>query len=296
VEKLRALFFDAKRSGASRALILNTIAKLKSEGFSELLHVALKDSNKELSSSAAKLVSKLPAPEALQLSTRLFEAGSVGDAQSAVQTLLQLRSTKADETLESWMEKLVAGKVASGVHLDLLEAATKRGTPVLKAKIKEFESLRNADDILAPWRECLEGGDAKNGLTIFREKDEVGCYRCHKAAGNGGDVGPSMDKIASKHDREYLLRAIVFPNAEYDHGYETVLLKLADGSMAAGMLSKEDDKQLELLTPGTTQRQWIPKDKIAGRDRLPSPMPEGLSQMLTKREIRDIVAFLASQR
>ncbi len=296
VEKLRSLFFDAKRSGASRSLILNTLAKLKGEGFSELLHVALKDSNKELRSSAAKLVSKLPAPEALQLSTRLFEAGSISDAQSAVQTLLQLKSTMADETLERWMEQLVAGKVVSGVHLDLLEAASKRGTPVLRAKIKEFDALRNADDMLAPWRECLEGGDAKNGLTIFREKDEVGCYRCHKAAGNGGDVGPSMDKIASKHDREYLLRAIVFPNAEYAPGYETVLLKLADGSMAAGMLSKEDDKQLELLTPGTTQRQWIPKDKIAGRDRLPSPMPEGLSQMLTKREIRDIVAFLASQR
>jgi hypothetical protein len=66
--------------------------------------------------------------------------------------------------------------------------------------------------------------------------------------------------------------------------------------MAAGMLSKEDDKQVELVTPGTTERQIVLKEKISARDRLPSPMPEGLAQLLTKREIRDIVAFLASQR
>jgi quinoprotein glucose dehydrogenase len=294
--KLRVLFSDTTRSGASRALILNVLSKLKTEGFSELLHAALKDKNKELSSSAAKLVAKLPATEALELSARMFDSGSVGDAQSAVQTLVQIKNAKADALLEEWMGKLLSGNVAPGVQLDLLEAASKRATAVMKAKIKEFEGSRRSDDALAPWRECLEGGDAKNGLVLFREKDEVGCYRCHKAAGGGGDVGPAMDKIASKHDREYLLRSIVFPNAEYAVGYETVLLKLSDNSMAAGMLAKEDDKQVELLTPGTTQRQRIPKHKITGRDRLPSPMPEGLAQLLTKRELRDIVAFLASQR
>ena len=296
IERLRSLFVDTTRSPSSRASILNALAKLKVDGFSELLHVALKDKNKELSSSAGKLVAKLPPAEALDLSVRLFDSGSVGDAQSAVQTLVQLKNPKADAVLEEWMDRLLSGKVPSGVRLDLLEAAGKRATAPLKEKLSQFEQSRKADDMLAPWRECLEGGDAKNGLLIFREKDEVGCYRCHKAAGNGGDVGPAMDKIASKHDREYLLRSIVFPNAEYAPGYETVLLKLADGTMAAGMLAKEDDKQVELVTPGTTERQMVLKTKIGERDRLPSLMPEGLAQLLTKREIRDIVAFLASQR
>jgi quinoprotein glucose dehydrogenase len=180
--------------------------------------------------------------------------------------------------------------------LDVLEAATKRGTPALKQLVQDFESKRNAEDPLAKWRECLEGGDPKNGLTLFREKDELGCYRCHRAAGNGGDVGPSMDKIGARRDREYLLRSIVTPNADYAEGFETVLLKLADGSVAAGMLTKEGPENVVLTTIGVPQPQTIPTSRIVGRDRLPSLMPEGLPQMLSKRELRDIIAFLASQR
>jgi quinoprotein glucose dehydrogenase len=295
-DRLKELFADASRNGATRAEVLNTLAKFKVPGFPEILQTALKDKNKDLSGAAAKLVGKLPADQALEVSVRLFEGGSLANAQNAVQTVQQLKNAKADEVLEQWMDRLLEGKVAAGLHLDLLEAATKRATPRLKEKLSAVEAARSAADPLAPWRECLEGGDAKNGLVVFREKDEVGCYRCHKAAGNGGEVGPAMDKIASKHDREYLLRSIVFPNADYAPGYETLLLKLADGGMAAGMVVKEDAKEIELLQPGTNQKQSVPKEKITGRDRLPSPMPEGLAQLLTKRELRDIVAFLASQR
>lgn len=296
VGKLRSLFNDSKRPAASRALALNVLAKLKVEGFADLLHLALSEKNKELSAAAAKLVGKLPPAEAFKLSLRMFDSGAPSNAQSAVATMLQLKTPEADSVLAQWMDRLIAGKVPPALRLDVLEAAGKRGTTVLKQKVKAFEAARRQDDALAPWRECLEGGDAKLGQVLFKEKDELGCYRCHKVGGGGGDVGPSMDKIGASHDREYLLRSIVFPNAEYAPGFETVLLKLADGSVAAGMVAKEDAAQIELVTPGTTQKQVVAKDKVTGRDRLPSPMPEGLPQLLSKRELRDIIAFLASQR
>jgi putative heme-binding domain-containing protein len=74
------------------------------------------------------------------------------------------------------------------------------------------------------------------------------------------------------------------------------LLKLSDGSVAAGMLTKEGPESVVLTTVGVAQSQTIPTSKIVGRDKLPSLMPEGLAQMLSKRELRDIVAFLASQK
>jgi quinoprotein glucose dehydrogenase len=188
------------------------------------------------------------------------------------------------------------GKIPAGAVLDVLDAASKRATPELKEQVQAFDAARNAADPLSKWRECLEGGDPKNGLTLFREKDELGCYRCHRAAGNGGDVGPAMDKIGSKRDREYLLRSIVSPNADYAEGFETVLLKLSDGTAAAGMLTKEGPESVVLTSIGVPQPQTIPVSKIVGRDKLPSLMPEGLAQMLSKRELRDIVAFLASQK
>jgi quinoprotein glucose dehydrogenase len=88
----------------------------------------------------------------------------------------------------------------------------------------------------------------------------------------------------------------VTPNADYAEGFETVLLKLSDGSVAAGMLTKETAENVVLTTIGVPEPQTIPTSKIVGRDKLPSLMPEGLAQMLSKRELRDIVAFLASQK
>jgi quinoprotein glucose dehydrogenase len=293
---LRAMFLEEKKGAQFRAQVLGALAKLNLEGFGELLHLALKDKNKELNTAASKLVGKLPSGEALDLSLRLVESSRVSDLQSAVQTLGQLKNPRADAALEGAMKRLLDGKIPAGAALDVLEAAKKKATPELKAHLAAFDAKRDASDPLSPWRECLEGGDAKNGLTLFREKDELGCYRCHRVAGGGGDVGPAMDKIGTKRDREYLLRSIVSPNADYAEGFETVLLKLADGSVAAGMLSKEDSQNVVLTTIGVPQPQTIPVSKIVGRDKLPSPMPEGLTQMLTKKELRDIVAFLASQK
>jgi quinoprotein glucose dehydrogenase len=294
--RLRALFLEEARAAQTKAQVLGVFAKLKLEGFGDLLHSALKDKNKELSTAAAKLIGKLPPEEALILSSRMLESEKVADLQSGLQTLAQLKSPKADAVLEGAMQRLLAGRIPAGAVLDVLEAATKRGTPALKQLVQGFDSKRNTEDPLGKWRECLEGGDPKIGLTLFREKDELGCYRCHRAAGNGGDVGPAMDKIGSKRDREYLLRSIVMPNADYAEGFETVLLKLSDGSVAAGMLTKEGPESVVLTTLGAAQPQTIPTSKIVGRDRLPSLMPEGLTQMLSKRELRDIIAFLASQR
>ncbi len=294
--KLRALFLEEQRGAQTRAQVLGVFAKLKLEGFGDLLHLALKDKSKELSAAASKLVGKLPPEEALVLSSRMLESSRVVDLQSGLQTLAQLKNPQADAVLEGAMERLLAGKIPAGAVLDVLEAANKRATPGLKAQVKAFDAARNEADPLAKWRECLEGGDAKNGLTLFREKDELGCYRCHRAAGNGGDVGPSMDRIGTKRDREYLLRSIVSPNADYAEGFETVLLKLSDGSVAAGMLTKDGPESVVLTTVGVAQPQTIPTSKIVGRDKLPSLMPEGLAQMLSKRELRDIVAFLASQK
>jgi quinoprotein glucose dehydrogenase len=294
--KLRAIFEDETQSAQTRSLVLGVFGKLKLEGFGDLLHLALNGKSKDLASAASKFVGKLPPKEALALSLRMVESDRVADLQSGVQTLAQLKDPKADIALEAAMTRVLDGKMPAGAVLDVLEAAGKRGTPALRERIKDFESKRDPQDLLSKWRECLEGGDPKNGLTLFREKDELGCYRCHKAAGNGGDVGPSMDKIASKRNREYLLRAIVAPSADYAEGYETVLLKLVDGAVAAGMLTKDGPESVVLTTVGVPKPETIPKNRIVSRDRLPSMMPEGLPQMMSKRELRDIVAFLASQK
>jgi quinoprotein glucose dehydrogenase len=115
--------------------------------------------------------------------------GSVREQQAALAVIAQQPGAEADRVLGEQLDALRAGKVPGALALDLLEAAALRADAGVKAKLAAFEQARKADDPLARWRECLEGGDAKLGREIFYEKAEAGCLRCHKVKGEGGDVG-----------------------------------------------------------------------------------------------------------
>ena len=77
-------------------------------------------------------------------------------------------------------------------------------------------------------------------------------------------------------------------------GYDNVMLTLADGSIAAGILSAEDSNSVTLksLTDGSPQR--IEKAKVKERTAVPSAMPPGMGEVLGKRGLRDVVEYLAT--
>ena len=108
------------------------------------------------------------------------------------------------------LDRLLAGELPADSRLDLLAAAAaERKEGEIKERLARYESQRAKDDPLAAWQECLEGGDAERGRTIFFERAQVSCVRCHKVGGTGGEVGPDLSKIAADKRRDYLLEAIV---------------------------------------------------------------------------------------
>lgn len=119
--------------------------------------------------------------------------------------------------------------------------------------------------------------------------------RCHKLEGTGGEVGPALDGIASQmgKDRKYLLEAIVLPSAKIAQGYETAVLTLADGRVVSGVVKEDTKKQVKLLT-AEAKELVIPTEDIESRRSGPSAMPDDLHKKLSRRELRDLVAFLAA--
>jgi len=190
---------------------------------------------------------------------------------------------------------LLAGKFPADARLDLLAAASKRNDESLKAKIAAWESRRAADDPLAPYAECLEGGDAARGRQLFFERSQLSCVRCHKVGETGGDVGPELTKIAVDKKRDYLLEAVVTPNKTVAKNFETVVILDTDGQQHTGILRQEDDQKVTIITP-ESKLVTIPKANIEARKAGKSSMPEDLVKYLTKPELRDLVEFLANQR
>jgi len=187
--------------------------------------------------------------------------------------------------------------VPTEVQLDLIEAVAARSEPELRRKLQQYEAAKPKDDPLAPYREVLAGGNAQRGRAIFTDKAETECLRCHKAriwSGEipGGDVGPELTGIGARHDRRYLLEAIVDPNKQIAEGFESVVLATRDGQVITGVFRGEDDQEVRLLT-AEGHPVAVPKDTIEERKRGPSAMPADLAPKLSRAELRDLIEFLA---
>jgi hypothetical protein len=62
--------------------------------------------------------------------------------------------------------------------------------------------------------------------------------------------------------------------------------------VVTGLLKEEADESIVIQTPAGGERR-IPQAEIADRTNAPSAMPP-MGSLLTKRELRDVVAFMAS--
>lgn len=229
-----------------------------------------------------------------------LDSGSVASRQSAFARLASAKDAKAVITLAEWAERLAAGKVADELRADVWEAAQKAAdlaggagrVPTLARALTQWTNSWAKDDVLAPLRVALAGGDAANGRKLFAERADWGCQRCHKLGGEGGDVGPDLTGLGRTKGREYVLRAIVNPNAEIAPGYESVLLELNDDSTVVGVLREEKPDELIVMVP-ETGRTVVRKADLKSRASVLSAMPEGLGDLMTRRELRDLVEAMA---
>ena len=116
---------------------------------------------------------------------------------------------------------------------------------------------------------------------------------CHKIETYGGDVGPDLSHIGSQKDRHYILESIVLPNKEIAQGYDSVRVTLKDDQSYAGVLKKETPTELVINSPDAGLIT-VKKSEIDSRQKALSPMPEGLGQILTKDDIRNLIEYLSS--
>jgi quinoprotein glucose dehydrogenase len=308
---MAAIVKDAKNPTGVRVEALNAVEALKDPGTKELAALALASDEPRLRAAGRAIQARLDSIAVLKELPALLndEKVSLAEKQGAFAILATVRSSEdADKLLAEWLDQLNAGKVPSTLALDILEAAEVRSNipklkmfAKLKPKVDEYRAARTKivndpkGDKLAAHLDALEGGDPEKGRSIFLNNSAVYCQRCHRLDGQGGDVGPQVNGIAAEKekDRRYLLEAVVLPNAKIAKGYETVVLTLADDRVVSGIIKAEDKKTVKLVTAEAKELS-IPVDEIVARRTGPSAMPDDLHKKLSRRELRDLVEFLAS--
>ena len=291
LDTLRTLAGKGKETPL-RVEALRALAGRNDPTFGDAVREALGESDETLRGEVVRLLPKAKLPDGVALLERAAtEDGPVRVRQAAVQALAE-SPPEADAVLSRLLDRLLSGSWPAPLRLELLEAAARRSAPEVRDRAAQFESSRKKEDPLAPWRESLEGGDAAPGRQLFWVRVHASCHQCHRIGDEGGTAGPPLTGIGSRLSREALLESLLFPSKAIAPGYETVAVLLAGDAVETGRVVRESDAELVLLGPDGREKA-IPKATIRKARRGLSAMPDDLGRLLTRRELRDLVEYLA---
>ncbi len=149
-----------------------------------------------------------------------------------------------------------------------------------KAEIEKYLGIYHAGATVAG-----DGRDSR-GRAIFVKT----CQQCHTLFGTGGKVGPDLTG-SNRGDINYLLENIIDPNAVIPNDYRAWNLETKDGRNITGIVTKQDDKSVTVLTQNETL--VIPRGDLASLQQSAlSMMPEGLLQSLTPQEVQELLFYL----
>ncbi len=278
---------EQSRSAEVRSAMLTALYKLEYEDMPVVIRKGMNDANVQVRTVALGLLNEIEIPkeELPAIVTPIFEKGSLQEQQEMLRVLGKMPLEKSEPILAQLISQLKNDKLTAGLKLDLIEAVDSTKSETLIAQIEPERASESGNE------ELLSGGDAIKGRQVFFTHPAAQCTRCHTLRGEGTTVGPKLAQIGSTLSREQLLEALVEPGARLAPGFGVVTLTLKDGQVASGILMEETKQQLTLKT-SEAEPLHIAVSRIAERKNAPSSMPP-MGTLLSKRELRDLVEFLA---
>lgn len=292
---LVAVAEDATKTTASRVAAIKALDRLNSRTIAKLTQQSLNDDSPDVRVAAREIVVRRNPDAAVKTLAEAILNGTIVEQQAAIAQLSELKRPEAEVVLTDWLNVMIEGNAPAAIHLDLLEAAKTRGSSSLLALVQTFEQKLDPADPLSKYLVSLEGGDAKRGFDIFFGRSSASCRRCHSIQNSGGAVGPDLSTIGKEKNREYLLEALVAPNAKIAKGFEPVIAVMDSGKVYAGTKRSDDGETIKLvLADGTTIS--LQKDEIDELAKGKSAMPDDLIKHLSLADIRDLVEYLAQQK
>ncbi|WP_237607310.1 PVC-type heme-binding CxxCH protein [Roseimaritima sediminicola] len=282
---------DLKPSARASALL--SLSKLNAGQAAAVARQSLRSNQAALRMAALEVLAKTQPDQAAPFLRKATESESVEERQQAWDLLARSSDEFARDVIEAGIRKFLDGSLPADTQLNVLEAAEGKLDESLRSRLQAALDQRTETSPLGKWLPSLEGGSVAAGRKIFTGKTEVSCVRCHKIGGSGGDVGPDLSDVGKKRDRKYLLESLVLPDAAIAEGFETTVLADDLGNTYTGIVLKETDQTIELINP-EGDKEVIDQETIVARKKGKSAMPADIVNFLSPREMRDLVAYLAS--
>ena len=224
-------------------------------------------------------------------------------------------SIKDSDTLRQWLAPILPVEAANKALVAALKTkpctadtaklvmrvltSTGRNEPELMAAMTSILGASSpvpsysADVVNTLAAEVKSSGHADKGKAVFNSTI-VNCTACHSIAKKGGTIGPELDAVGRGVPIELLIEAVVWPNRQIKEGYIATLIKTKDGRTLQGYKVSDANGELQLRDLLSKTVTKFAASEIETRTDSGSLMPEGLVALMTREELRDLIAYLAS--
>lgn len=144
------------------------------------------------------------------------------------------------------------------------------------------------------WKPYMPG-DAETGRKIFfNPQGKVPCAKCHRIGGEGGRIGPALDRIASRRAPEYVMESMIQPSKDIASEYEAVTVATKNGQVVTGLRINETNFSVQLYEENGRFHSFLKRDLDDFKVLKKSLMPENIAELMTVKELHDLFAYLMS--
>ena len=280
-----------------RVAALRALQALEAPELASGVEAALEDRDTSVRMAAISAMPDMPLPPAEKVEhlSRVVGEGAVGEQQSAVAALAEVGGAEAQQALGRLADQLAAGSIDAAVQLDVLQAMRDSEAEPLVGRLEQLKVGRDLSAVAAVFPAALTtGGSVDEGRRVALQHEAAQCARCHTVGGGTSEVGPPLDTVGARLDRQQLLESLIEPSKRLAPGFGVVSVTLNNGQVVEGTLREESATEIA-VEDGTGTLRRIPVNDIATRTNGVSAMPP-MGTILTPGEIRDVVEFLTTLR
>jgi putative heme-binding domain-containing protein len=201
------------------------------------------------------------------------------------------------------MTRLVDSIEKGSIARDEVPAAILRqlhwsGDPQLQGRLEalwpamQWLTVEGRQRMLALENELTEGSIGRGDAAVGRALWNKHCASCHKMFGEGAAIGPELTG-AQRGNVRYWIENIADPSASVADRFRVSLFLLRDGRIVTGVPLQEDAQVILVQTPSERIR-ILQEDLEERRSSTKSLMPDGLMDLMTAQERRDLMKYLMS--
>ena len=144
----------------------------------------------------------------------------------------------------------------------------------------------------SPWKPYLAGDPKAGRALFFAPQGKAQCAKCHSVAGEGGRIGPSLDRIASRRAPEYIMESIVLPSKDIAPEFEAVAVATTDGRVITGLRVNETNFSIQLREENGRFHSFLKRDLDEVKVLKQSLMPANFGELLSVKDLHDLFAYL----